>query len=334
LDVVTEDGDAEVDLDDRGRRVEAARRARSPAGAAGSPQTRTILLPIDTRAFDGGSRAPEVETDDGACPRPRPTPRAGRRGGRRMAARRDSERAPAEGAPSPRPERVVDGGDGLVVVAWPEDDVGLRPRRVEVGASRNGQPIDLGDVRFARRPPPLFVRTPDGRPLDGGTGRVTSGARSEVLRIPDRGPSIGRVEDPWERPGLVVEGAMVRVDADGGPEPKGTRVRPVPTVARLEGPGPWTVRRVATSFTVDLPAPVGDPAAARAAVPGVVVLDGVRYACDGAARLRLVGLHAGHHVAVVEVGGYVPRRLAFTIADGEDRVWTPRLSPRVVDAGR
>jgi hypothetical protein len=182
-----------------------------------------------------------------------------------------------------------------------------------------GTPLDLGAVLVRPRQPEVRLEVPPGAPRESPTVLVTRGDRAEELET-WRGDG---VRDPWFAPGLVAEGAVVRVPAleRFGETPSAVHV--VPYVRRLEGAGPWTLRLPAGMVTVT-------PQRSDAAALGRwgVLLDGHRYAADGPT-LTLAQVEDGPHELVVDVSGTTPKRVRFTLAK-EPYSWAPRLraSPR------
>ncbi len=231
-------------------------------------------------------------------------------------------RSTPDGPTTSEHKLTVQSGARITWVAWPEDATKFQPSYVVVPPkSTDDQTVDIGVIRLTPRTPTLRFERRDGTPLLGVVARITHGTRSEE-RHAGEGAWNSTIVDPWESPGLLVEGAIVRVlyvDAEGKtPEPT---VAEFPMVRRLDGPGPWTLRRAEGSLTVELAGgPDGQPTAWK------VLLDGHAY--DGereSAPLRLIGLEPGPHEVVVEAKGYVGRRLRFTLAAGESRTWKATL---------
>ncbi len=207
-------------------------------------------------------------------------------------------------------------GARVLLVAWPAD-ARLQPLLLLDRAIASGlDALDLGDVPVPRRGPALTLLDEAGHPLEvEAEVEVIAGSRCETM-TPRAGDPPGVYRDDWSAPGLVVEGATVHVSGVGG---EGTVVLPYRDV--LRGPGPWRVVAPAGSLRVSC----ADPSGAVGAFQ--VHLDGRSYdAREGELTLRR--LAAGPHEVVVEAEGHVPRRLGFTLQDGEARTWTAHLTPR------
>lgn len=229
----------------------------------------------------------------------------------------DTEDQP-KGDPSAMPSSTVTSGDQVRLVAWPQDDAQFQPSIVEVAAPAPGKLLDLGPIRLAPRSPALTLEDAEGKPYESATVRVTHGDRAEELSS-GKGAWTGRVVDPWDVPGLLVEGAIVRVlggERIGG---EGGAAYDVPFVRVLAGTGPWSIRAPRGSLTIDARGDGEEPLGSW-----TVRLDGHPYVAKGL-RLRLGTVDAGPHDAVVEADGRTPRRLTFTLAEGEQRSWTPHL---------
>ncbi len=248
--------------------------------------------------------------------------------------RRDPSSVPERLGDRPRatPWERVASGEHRTLVALPEDRRRFQPSFVDVpSVPADADPLELGEVRLASRAPALLVEDPDGavRP----TVLVTRDGRAETLsaagdpavgtsprdRTPGASPHV--VLDPWFAPGLLAPGALVRIGAWEEGLEAGELVLDVPFTRRLEAPGPWTLRAPRGALAVEVRGD-GDAPIARF----VVHLDGHRRVVDGA-RVRFVTLEQGSHEVVVEAEGRAPRRLRFSLADGEHRTWTARLRP-------
>jgi hypothetical protein len=228
----------------------------------------------------------------------------------------DMHEAPTSGEASATPSVTVEAGVDLTLVAWPEDLERFQPSFVRVPAAtptKDDSPVNLGEVHVAARAPALRLERADGKPHGGAGVLVTRGERASLLWVEES----GRLRDVWDEAGLVADGALVRV-VDGSESDAGADV---PFVRRLEGAGPWTVRAPAGSLTIEARDP--EDAALKSFT---VHLDGAWYAANGSS-LRLSTLEAGLHEVVVEAPGMTPRRLRFTLAEGEQRTWTARLRP-------
>lgn len=221
--------------------------------------------------------------------------------------------ARSSGAASPTPRVSVPSGEKIALVAWPDDPARFQPTMLEVVSSPFGGPaIDLGRVRIPARAPSVRIEDVQGKALEAEV-LVTRGERAEK-----RGTQEGRVEDPWMAPGLLGPGAWVRTRTRGD-------TGALPFTRRLEGVGPWTIRAPRGSLVIEARDESGG-----ALSDCTVHLDGRRYPTSGAI-VHLTRLDAGPHEAIVEAKGRTPRRLRFTLEDGEHRTWTARLRPAKPD---
>jgi hypothetical protein len=229
---------------------------------------------------------------------------------------RDQPSADASGSPSCRTLE----GESFRLVVWPRDRVRFQPTHMLVASARaSGSPVMLGEVVVPRRRPTLRLVDASGEPLDR-TVIVRAGERCEELFTTQAEDGhAGAVLDPWETPGLLVEGASVRVLAS---PPRGadgpTRVS---WVRRLQGPGPWTLVEPRGRVVAD---PRDESGSAIAHFE--LHVDGVRFVAQQGT-LEVGSLDAGSHELVVEAEGNVPRRLHLELADGETRSWAPTLRP-------
>lgn len=233
-----------------------------------------------------------------------------------------SEESPPKGAASATPTLSTLTGGDITLVAWPEDEARLGPRFVDVprATTQAGMPVDLGPIVMPPRAPVLRIETADGKPNEGATVLVSRTDRSASLATND-GARAGQVLDPWYAPGLLAEGATVRVPAwdDHGTGPSDSHA--VPYVRTLGGPGPWTIRPPTGALSV-----VPKRADGARIDHFAIFLDGQRFETEGN-RIELRQLEAGRHEALLDAPGAIPRRLVFTLGVGTTREWTPTLRP-------
>jgi hypothetical protein len=197
-------------------------------------------------------------------------------------------------------------GAGLVVVLPERED--LASVRVPfVAPTGDGALLDLGTVV-------LPTRASRALALLGADGRVEEGSWAEtfeenVLVAPDAAAE-DRERLDFE-PGLVVRVRSERGDV-------------LPYVSRLEGPGPWTLRRPAGAVEVRATeredgSPVGG---------FVVHVDGVEFLGE-AGRCIVRGLDAGgHRVLVSRPDRPTAVEARFFLAEGETRRIDAALPPR------
>ena len=230
---------------------------------------------------------------------------------------------PPKGAPSPTPSLASLPLHPARLVAWPKDARAHEPSFIDVPARRDASPVDLGAVHLAPRAPALRLERADGRPVVGATVQVTRADRSEKRRTGE-GALGGMIFDRFDAKGLVVEGATVRVLDWGATDAAPDGVVDAPFVRRLEGPGPWTLRRPGGTLSITVEFEAGDDVRRF-----TVTLDGATYEFSGAtSRLVVRGLDAAAHDVVVEAPGHVGRRLRFAPAEGEARSFAARLRAR------
>ena len=227
-----------------------------------------------------------------------------------------------DGVASPEATLSTLTGKNIRLIAWPEDATKYQPSFVDVPTlAKSEGTVDLGTIRFAPRAAGVRLESADGAPLDDARALVTRGERSEIRQV-GRASWKSTLVDPWDTPGLLVEGASLHIEgteqAGRGPE----RVVEAPLTRRLEGPGPWTIRRPAGQLTVDIQNESG-----AALAPWTVTLDDRPLEAwqENPARLRVIGLEAGPHEVLVESTGRVGKRLRFTLAEAEARLWAARL---------
>jgi hypothetical protein len=224
---------------------------------------------------------------------------------------------PPDGPPSEAPSARVLSGEGITLVVWPEERSGLLPTFVEVSFLKPGSPRDLGTIVLPRRTPTLRVLAASGEPLSVEAILVTRNDRAEDVTLDEAGAAL----DPWHAPGLLLEGAVVRVPAwrRNGLAPAARHEAAY--VRRLEGRGPWTLRPPTGVITVT-PSRTDGESLARWSL----FLDGRRYGIEGPTA-TLTNVELGPHEIVVDVVGATPVRRQSTVVEGESLSWSPRLQP-------
>ena len=311
---------------DEGAAVEVLLPSAEPVHLRVRQGDRVRLTRLETARVAPGARAPTVRVEPFApvVLRARLVDAEGKPVMGRLSELASSDRAwaesPPKGAASTTPTLSTLAGDGLTLIAWPEDDARFQPRFVDVprATTHADMPVDLGPIVLPTRAPVLRLVDADGKPSEGATLLVSRADRSASLAT-DVGARAGQAFDPWHAPGLLVEGATVRVLAwdDDGTAPSASHA--LPYVRTLEGPGPWTIRPPTGALSIVPQREGGAP------IEGFAVFLDERRFQTATDRIELHRLEAGTHEVVLDVPGAIPRRLVFTLDAGTTRAWAPTL---------